>query len=65
MIFAAVSTNATQPFHPKLADALLTYERRFGYPPDWLYDAPRGWVLSLIKHALDRGAPLAAADCFH
>ncbi|HXU92999.1 MAG TPA: hypothetical protein VFP33_05025 [Gallionella sp.] len=65
MIIAAALPDTTQPSRHRLAEALLAYERRFGYPPDWLDDAPQGRALSLIKQALERGAPLAAADHFH
>lgn len=52
MRLTAALPGMAQPFHSRFAEALLVYERRFG-------------ALPLVKQAVGRGAPLAAAgyDC--
>lgn len=50
---------------PPLRETLRTYERHFGAPPEWLDELPAGRVLSLVRQALQRGAPLNAAELLH
>jgi hypothetical protein len=38
------------------------YERRFGATPQWLADLSGGRMHALLRCALERGAPLIAAD---
>jgi hypothetical protein len=48
-----------------LREALQAYDRRFGSPPDWLEELSGGRILSLVQRALQRGAPLIAAEILH
>jgi hypothetical protein len=59
-------TSAAEPSRNQLlGEALQAYERRFGSPPEWLEDLSNGRVLSLVRLALQRGAPLIAAEILH
>jgi hypothetical protein len=59
-------TSAAEPSRNQLLrEALQAYERRFGSPPEWLEDLSNGRVLSLVRLALQRGAPLIAAEILH
>jgi hypothetical protein len=51
--------------NPVLREALLAYERRFGSAPEWLEELSTGRILSLVRLALQRGAPLIAAEILH
>jgi hypothetical protein len=65
MLTITVAT-AAEPFrNPILREALQTYERRFGPPPELLEDLSSGRILSLIQQALQRGVPLIAAEVLH
>jgi hypothetical protein len=48
-----------------LSDAPTRYEQRFGALPFWLDEVPTNYAQALLKQALQRGAPLTAADDFH
>jgi hypothetical protein len=51
--------------NPILREALQSYERRFGSPPEWLDELPKGRILSFVRQALQRGVPLIAAEVLH
>jgi len=65
MITTNTTLNQLQTLNSNLNDALQNYERRFGYTPEWLEDFTQGRVLALILQAINRGAPLTAADVLH
>lgn len=50
------------PIRPARIDLFATYESRFGALPDWLDQAAPDEARALLRLALRRGAPLAAAD---
>lgn len=50
---------------PAGGELFTGYEQRFGALPEWLDDLPRPAALALLRDALRRGAPLAAADGYH
>lgn len=60
-----ISSATETPRIPQLRETLQAYERRFGSPPEWLDDLSSSRVLSLVRQALQRGAPLSAAELLH
>jgi hypothetical protein len=59
-------TSAAEPTSNQLIrEALQTYERHFGSPPEWLEELSNARILSLVQQALRRGAPLIAAEILH
>ena len=65
MLTITVASAAESSRNPILREALQTYERRFGSPPEWLEELSNGRILSLVQQALQRGAPLSAAEVLH
>ena len=65
MMTITVATTAETFRIPLLHEALQAYERRFGAAPEWLDELPGGRILSLVQQALQRGAPLIAAELLH
>lgn len=65
MLNITVTSAAESSRNTILREALQAYERRFGSPPDWLEDLSGGRILSLVQRALQRGAPLIAAEVLH
>jgi hypothetical protein len=65
MLNITVITTTETSRIPQLHEALQAYERRFGAAPEWLDDLPGGRILSLVQRALQRGAPLIAAELLH
>lgn len=60
-----VSSAAETSRTPQLRETLQAYEHRFGAAPEWLEELSFGRVLSLVQQALQRGAPLSAAEVLH
>lgn len=50
------------PIRHQRNQLFVDYESRFGALPEWLDDLPPPLGRSLLRQALRRGAPLAAAD---
>jgi hypothetical protein len=65
MLNITVATAAEVSRSSLLHEALQAYERRFGAAPEWLDELPGGRILSLVQQALQRGAPLIAAELLH
>jgi hypothetical protein len=65
MLTITFSAAAENSRIPQLREALQTYERRFGSPPEWLDELSDGRILSLVQLALKRGVPLIAAEVLH
>jgi hypothetical protein len=65
MLTITDSTVAETSSSPLLREALQSYERRFGSPPQWLDELSGGRILSLVRLALKRGVPLIAAEVLH
>jgi hypothetical protein len=65
MLNITVTSAAESSRNAILREALQAYERRFGSPPDWLEELSSGRILSLVQRALQRGAPLIAAEVLH
>jgi len=65
MLNITVATTAETSRIPQLHEALQAYERRFGAAPEWLDDLSDGRILSFVQQALQRGAPLIAAELLH
>ena len=60
-----VSSAAETSRISQLRETLRAYERRFGAAPEWLDELSLGRVRSLVQQALQRGAPLSAAEVLH
>jgi hypothetical protein len=65
MLTITISTAAETSSSPLLREAMQSYERRFGSPPEWLDELSNGRILSLVQQALKRGVPLIAAEVLH